>query len=114
MYRFRLEAYVAGSGFVTVYCPGTILRRRASEEGSSRAYRTVRTLASEGLSGWRAALREAQSRVQEKRERKEPNSLQVEHWWVAECKLERVIQFAELLARVARRTVGAWAAMSWY
>lgn len=27
VYRFRLEAYIAGSGFSGVYCPGTILTR---------------------------------------------------------------------------------------
>ena len=52
MYRFRLEAYAAGSGFATAYCPRMILRRpRASEEGSSRAYRGVFERVEGGLAG---------------------------------------------------------------
>ena len=36
VYRFRFETYVAGSGLVTVYWPGMILRRRRASEEARR------------------------------------------------------------------------------
>lgn len=52
--HFRLEAYIARSGFSGVCCPGTILTRwRTSQEGVLSAYRTV---ARQGLERVRPGL----------------------------------------------------------